>query len=213
MSEYRPTLWPPFSLRIQVEDLELIAVDDSHIYALSTPTAAEIYGPEIPDHAFVWLGGDRIESAKFRWANRVSMSPMQWSLDLVALKNGEIVGATDLRAKDFARMRSIETGSWVYYQHQGKGYGTLIRHAVATYGFDYLGADDLTTAWAKSNPASGRVSQKLGYEITGDGRIPEGLPCHTARLSRFAYRRGAQLRLPKVTVTGHTPELHALLVG
>ena len=201
MSDYRPALWPPFSLRIRVADLELIAVDDSHIQALSAVTYEDFYGPEKPDHAFLWLEGTPLESAKFRWANRVSMSPAEWSLDLVALRGDEIVGAIDLRTTNFAETRSVETGSFVFYQYQGHGIGTLMRHAVAVY-------TELTTAWAKTNPASGAVSHKLGYEITGETRGPSGMLCDAATLTPATYRRD-----PQVTITGHTEELQRLLVG
>lgn len=208
MSDYRPALWPPFSLHIRVADLELIAVDDSHIQALSAVTYEDFYGPEKPEHAFLWLEGSPVESAKFRWANRVSMSPVEWSLDLAALRADEIVGAIDLRTTNFAETRSVETGSFVFYRHQGHGIGTLMRHAVAVYAFDYLGATELTTAWAKTNPASGAVSRKLGYEITGETRGPGGMLCDAATLTPATYRRD-----PQVTVTGHTEELQRLLVG
>lgn len=206
--DFRPALWPPFSLRIQVEDLELIAVDDSHVQALSAVTAEDIYGADIPDHAFIWLKELPLNSLKYRWANRVSMSPAQWSLDLVALRDGVIVGTIDLRTTNFADTRTVETGSFVFYRYQGQGVGTLMRHAVAVYAFDYLGALEMTTAWAKNNPASEAVSRKLGYQITGETRDPGGFLCDAARLTRAAYRRD-----PQVSVTGHTVELQRLLIG
>jgi RimJ/RimL family protein N-acetyltransferase len=43
---------------------------------------------------------------------------------------------------DFARLRSVGTGSWVTRSEQGRGYGTEARLAVLELAFGHLGAEE-----------------------------------------------------------------------
>ena len=124
------TLWPPSTLQIRAGGLRIVAITDEHLPHVCTMTFADIYGDTIPDHAFTWLfTSTPVAAAQFRWANRANMSSKEWSLDLAAFNEhtGEFIGATDLRATNFAPTRCISTGSWVLHKHQGHGYGTTIR--------------------------------------------------------------------------------------
>ena len=211
-------IWPPFGLEITAshagEEISLRVMRDEDIAVLSDATPTDIFGSDIPEHAFGWLFDAANSPAQFRWSHRVQMSPAHWSLDLVVIKDGGVIGSVDMRANDFTTTKSIETGSWIYHCFQGRGIGTLVRHAIVELGFNHFGAERLTTAWARSNKASAAVSAKLGYHVTADITVESlGPDNHTApgvraELSRSNYHRPAELQCE---VRGLTPELRSLL--
>lgn len=211
-------IWPPFGLEITAADgsqeITLRAMRDEDIAMLADATPAAIFGPAIPEHAFGWLFDADNNPARFRWSNRAQMTPAHWSLDLVVVHQGEVIGSVDLRANDFAGNKAVETGSWIYYNLQGQGLGTLVRHAIAELGFNHFGAKRLTTAWANSNHASANVSKKLGYKKTADITVDSlGPDKHTApgvraELTCADYQPNDNLTF---TVAGVTPELKKLL--
>jgi RimJ/RimL family protein N-acetyltransferase len=52
-------------------------------------------------------------------------------------------------------------------EHQGRGLGTEMRAAVLLLAFDHLGATTARSAAWSDNPASLRLSEKLGYRPDG----------------------------------------------
>lgn len=211
-------MWPPFGLRITAsnsnDEITLRVMRDEDIAALADATPEDIFGPEIPEHAFGWLFDASNNPAQYRWSNRAQMTPEKWSLDLAVLVHGEVVGCVDMRTEDFSDNRTVETGSWIYHRLQGRGLGTLVRHAIAEIGFNHFGADRLTTAWANSNKASARVSAKVGYEKTSDITVDSlGADGHTApgvraELLHTNYQHPSSLSF---TVNGVASELKQLL--
>jgi hypothetical protein len=90
-------------------------------------------------------------------------------LDLAAVPvHPGLDGIQDMWANDFARVRSVGTGSWITRSEQGHGYGTQARAAVLELAFGQLGADEACTEYLEGNDASERVSRKMGY--TGNGQ-------------------------------------------
>lgn len=214
--------WPPFALTMTATDGErsiiLRVVRDDDLVELSDITEADIYGSEVPSYAFVWLNAPYPErvaaSFQFRWNNRAQLKPESWSLDFVArdANTGEVIGGMDIRATDFAKTRTVETGSWVFHKHQGSGYGSLMRHALIQLAFDVFGAARVETGWHEGNIASARVSEKLGYSVFPTDRtspVYDGSlqPVIGAALSPEAYRRSNVV----VTIDGVCPELGAML--
>lgn len=187
-------MWAPFRLSIHVGELTLRVLRDDDIAAIYGVSAAEIFGEPLPEYTFPWLR--QKPDPSFRWAHRAQMSPEEWSLDFGVHLGGEVIGSVDLRAKDFSENREVKTGSWIYHRLQGRGIGTQIRHAVAVFCFDYLGARRLRSEWEPGNEASQAVSRKLGYTIDGN----------TAVLYAEDYRPGSD-----VTVAGMSEELRELL--
>lgn len=208
-------MWPPFGLEVvaseerkqQCRELTVRVLRDEDLAVIHGVTPAEIYGYTIPEYAFGWLF--QPPSPCFRWSHRAQLSPEEWSLDCGVFVGGELVGVVDLRAQDFARTREVETGSWIYYRHQGKGLGTLVRHAVAVLCFDHLGASTLRSSWHVDNRASAAVSAKLGYVICEDDTHGDGSADHSQQLARL--RRADYIHGPTVTVRGLTPELREML--
>lgn len=212
-------MWPPFGLEVvareeseqRQREIRLRVLRDEDIAAIHGVTPAEIYGEVVPEYAFDWLF--QPPSPRFRWLHRAHLSPEDWSLDCGVFLDGELIGVVDLRAQDFAHSREVETGSWIYHRHQGKGLGTLVRHAVAVLCFDHLGAETLRSSWHVKNRASAAVSAKLGYTVCEaphsecECREGNGYAGHTGRLRRTDYMRG-----PSVIVRGVTSELREMAV-
>ena len=88
--------------------------------------------------------------------------------------------------------REVATGSWIGLRHQGRGIGTEMRAAVLSFAFDHLGAVRARSAAFVDNPASLRVSEKLGYRRDGTETLARrGRATEDVRLlvDRDAFRR------------------------
>jgi RimJ/RimL family protein N-acetyltransferase len=79
---------------------------------------------------------------------------------------GELVGAITLHPN--ARDDNAELGYWIGRPYWGRGYATEAAREVVRYGFERLGLHRIHAEHLGSNPASGRVMQKIGmsYEAT-----------------------------------------------
>jgi RimJ/RimL family protein N-acetyltransferase len=130
------------------------------------------------------------------WDTWASWTPHRWQCNFVVLAGGRVVGTQTMKAKDFALVREVGTGSWLGLRHQGQGIGTEMRAAVLHLAFAGLGAEyAVSTAYA-DNAASLGVSRKLGYE-------PKGVAVYVRRGQPAAERR---LRL-----TGAVWQAHATI--
>ena len=100
-------------------------------------------------------------------------------------------------------MRTVETGSWLGRPYQRQGIGTEMRAGVLALAFDGLGAEIATSGAVEGNPASRRVSEKLGYEPNGEALLaPRGTPVveQRYRLTRERWdpdRYPVQTRAPR----------------
>ena len=170
-------LWPLFGLVIQTPALRLRLPREEDLPALAG-AARDIAGP-----------GE------------------SWHLILAVFAGGEPVGVQNVWAGDFARCRSVGTGSWITRSRQGRGYGTEARAAVLQLAFGHLGALEAHTEYLDGNRASERVSRKLGYTPNGQhavyrddaGRVTEYRLC----LDRRAWEASA--RRDGITVNGLGP--------
>ena len=82
-----------------------------------------------------------------------------------------------LRGKRFAEERTVDTGSWLGREWQGRGLGTEMRAGVLQLAFEGLGARRATSGAIQGNPQSLGVSRKLGYTETGSHLVsPRGEP-------------------------------------
>ncbi len=59
-------------------------------------------------------------------------------------------------------------GYWLGIDFWGKGYATEAADAVLTHAFCLSMVDAVTTDFQKTNPASGRVLEKLGFRVIGE---------------------------------------------
>lgn len=208
--------WPLFGLRIRTPRLELRYPDDGLVAALADLAAGGIHDPTTMPFSVPWTrqraGVLQRESLKHHWARRAETSPERWSLPMVVLEGGVLVGVQDVHAAGFLVTRTVGTGSWVGRAHQGRGIGTEMRAAVLHLAFDGLGAELAQTGCWDDNGASEAVTRSLGYADDGWSYLDrEGV---RARMLRFRLERSAWRRRDDVVVEGLAPCLPLLgLVG
>lgn len=164
-------LWPLFGLRITTPRLELRLPTDDDLAELVEVSQRGIHDPsampfgvpwtDVPSPAFEW------GSLQHHWRGRVELSAASWDLDFAVLCDGELVGVQGIEARDFPRLRTAGTGSWLGRAHHGRGIGTEMRRAVVHFGFEALGALAITSSAFVDNPASQKVSLAVGYEPNG----------------------------------------------
>jgi RimJ/RimL family protein N-acetyltransferase len=141
-------------------------------------------------------------SYQFWMRTRASWTVDEWTLTLGVWADGQPAGFQDLVGRDFARLRTVRTGSWLGRAFQRRGIGTLMRQAVLALAFDHLGAEVAESEAFVDNPGSSGVSRAIGYEPNGVGRLaPRGVPRETRRfrLTREGWRARPR---PAVEVAG-----------
>jgi RimJ/RimL family protein N-acetyltransferase len=84
---------------------------------------------------------------------------------IVEKETGELCGAIALH---FAPMhRRAEVGYWISPERWNRGYCTEAARAVLQYGFETLNLNRIHSGHFGSNPASGRVLEKIGMTREG----------------------------------------------
>jgi len=166
--------FPLLGLRLTTPRLELRLPSPEDLGALADTAAEGVHAPDTMPFTVPWTDRPPAEVARgvvqHHWLTLAQWTPDDWELDLTVFHAGEVVGQQTLRARDFAVLRQVSSGSWLGMRHHGKGIGTEMRAAVLHLAFAGLGADEaLTSAFAGSH-ASHAVSRKLGYQDNGDGR-------------------------------------------
>jgi RimJ/RimL family protein N-acetyltransferase len=95
---------------------------------------------------------------------------------------GQLVGATGLTIEpEHAR---AEMGYWIGKPYWNRGYCTESAAALIRYGFEFLGLNRVFANWMTSNPASGRVMEKIG--MRREGRFAQHL-CKWGRFRDVEY--------------------------
>jgi RimJ/RimL family protein N-acetyltransferase len=166
-------LWPVFGLLIQTPRLRLRLPREDDLCELAR-AARIISGPGEPHLHLPWMyepspGMERQFLQRY-WRALAHWKPGSWHLPLAIYRGEQPIGTQDMWAADFARLRSVGTGSWITRSEQGHGYGTEARAAVLELAFGQLGAAEACTEYLDGNHASERVSRKLHY--TGNGQHP-----------------------------------------
>ena len=145
------------------------------------------------------------EFVAFHRAAREAWRPEAWNLILGVWALGEPAGVQDVRGPGFAATRVVDTGSWLGAAFQGQGYGTEMRFAALELVFGGLGAVAATSGAFEDNPASLRVSEKLGY-------LPDGEAFYEVRGERggssasvSSGRAGSRASVRPVEIEGLEP--------
>ncbi|BCT75410.1 N-acetyltransferase [Sinomonas cyclohexanicum] len=168
-------LWPIFGLSLMTPRLVLRPLRDEDIPRYVEAAASGIHGhgggrtpfgmpwDESPDLA--------PNTARWIWECRLRSRPEDWMIMFgIFAHDGALLGSQDVIARGFPTLRTVNTGSWLRRDAQGRGLGTEMRAAVLLWAFDHLGAEVATTsAWDWNAPSLG-VSRKLGYEPNGEAR-------------------------------------------
>ncbi|MET1085828.1 MAG: GNAT family protein [Arthrobacter sp.] len=199
-------VWPLFGLRLTTPRLELRPVRDEDIPAAVEAARSGIHEPGRNPFSTAWAEAPGHElgprMAQWHWRCRAECSPESWTLLLGVWHEGGFIGCQDVGAKDFARLKTVSTGSWLKQSAQGRGLGKEMRAAVVLYAFDWLGAEVAESEAALWNDASIGVSRSLGYELNGTTRKawgPEVQAVQHVRLTPETFKRPAW----ELNVEGH----------
>jgi RimJ/RimL family protein N-acetyltransferase len=201
--------WPLAELRLLTPRLELRLATDCDLDELADLAAAGVHDPEVQPFGVPWTDVSPDERARgtvlYHWSQRGAWKPEHWSLDLVVVRNGAVVGMQAMGATDFAVLREVSTGSWLGQAHQGQGIGTEMRAALLHLAFAGLAAQYATSGAFTDNPASLGVSRKLGYADDGIQRqVSRGQPATMQRLRLDRDTWMSTHSLP-VTIVGLQP--------
>ncbi|MDO4761851.1 MAG: GNAT family protein [Corynebacterium sp.] len=176
--------------------------------------ATDVYGPKIPFYASTTILMEPKELLKKHWKLRAELSADNWGLSFIVrdLHSKQVCGTALIRAHNFATTKTVHTATSLRATHHNQGIGTAIRRSFAELAFTHLHAETMATAWFVGNHAAKRLSQKLGYHITGTGHAYAGIhrdayPTEEAQLSKADYRPGNC----QITISGITTELTSML--
>jgi RimJ/RimL family protein N-acetyltransferase len=199
-------LWPLYSLRLTTGELVLRYPTEAELPAFADIVAAGLHPPDEMPIGLAWtdVPAARRNVDSYQWwvGSRGRWSPVSWVLTLGVWEDGRPVGFQDLRADEFPVHRTVNTGSWLGLEFQGRGIGRLMRQAILALAFDHLGAEVAETEAFLDNPASNRVSLAVGYEPNGFGRLaPRGVARETQRFRLTLDGWRARPR-PEVSVEG-----------
>jgi RimJ/RimL family protein N-acetyltransferase len=200
--------WPLARLRLTVEPpvgpLELRLPDAADLVALAALAEAGVHDPQTQPFGFPWTDAApavrALSTMQYHWASWGAWSPQRWELNLVAVRDGVVVGTQGISGQDFAVLRQVGTGSWIGKPYHGQGIGTAMRAAVLALAFDGLGAEHAMSAAFTDNAASLGVSHKLGYADDGlkrQLRRGEAAEMRRLRLDRESWlaHRTAEVRI------------------
>jgi RimJ/RimL family protein N-acetyltransferase len=210
-------VWPLFGLVLRTPRLELRLPSLDQLAALGELAGRGVHDPALMPFTVPWTDLPPDERARsvlqWAWKQWGALTPQRWSLPLVVLAGGEVVGTQEVSAVDFAVLREVETGSWLGRAHHGRGIGTEMRAAVLHLAFEGLGAVSARSAAAEDNPASRAVSRKLGYAADGIELVAVRDRCSTHVRLRIDRAAWAAHRTVPVEVEGLTPCLPLLGLG
>jgi len=201
--------WPQYGLRLRTPRLELRLPGLDDLAQLADLAAAGVHDPAVMPFVVPWTDGTPAERARstlqWHWKLLSSWTPEKWSLPLVAVADGQVVGTQEMGGRDFAVARQVETGSWLGLAHHGKGYGTEMRAAILALAFEGLEAWFAATEAFAHNEASWRVSAKLGYTDNGTERhVVRGEPV-VGRRMLLTRENWAAARTIDTEITGLEP--------
>lgn len=205
--------WPLWGLELRTPRLTLRPDDDAGLAELTAEALRGVHPPEEMPFLAPWTDAEPADlvrnTMKFHWSARAASQPDHWTVNFLVRYEGKVIGNQGMEAKDFAVVRSVETGSWIGRRFQGQGLGTEMRAAVLMFAFDHLGATAARSGAFADNKASHRVSRKLGYAEDGTQVYARrGKPATNVRL---VVRPDTFLRPDwKLEVTGPEP-VRALL--
>ncbi|UED88343.1 GNAT family N-acetyltransferase [Streptomyces profundus] len=201
--------WPLLGLRLDTPRLRLRLPGPEELAELADLAAAGLHDPELMPFSVPWSDLPPAERARsvvqHHWRRLGNWTPDNWQLNLTVFEDGRAVGRQSLWARDFRSLREVATASWVGRAHQGRGIGTEMRAAVLTLAFDGLGAGDAVSGAFQDNPASHRVSTKLGYVADGvERQLVRGRPAVMRRV-RLTADRWRTVEHHRATLTGLAP--------
>lgn len=203
-------IWPPYGVVISEGDLELRVARETDAPDLVTLVRSGIHPPDRMPFTAAWTWQPEAdlpgEYLRFLARTTAATTKERWSLPFAVRVAGQLAGVQELGAENFPVTRSAGTGSWLGSAFQGRGIGTRMRRAVASFAFDTLGATELTSGAFTDNPASLAVSRKLGYRPNGRFRVARRTSASggeaPAELQRLVLSPADLVRGAPIEVTG-----------
>ncbi|WP_246195878.1 GNAT family N-acetyltransferase [Halopolyspora algeriensis] len=213
-----PEPWPLRHLVLRTPGLQLRPDDDAGLLELADEAHRGVHPPETMPFGFPWTDAPSEElgrnTLQHHWKLRAEFMPESWVLNFLVRLDGRVIGTQGLVAKDFAVTRQVHTGSWIGRRYQGQGYGTEMRAAALAFAFDHLEAEQARSDAFTDNPASQRVSRKLGYVADGTQRRQRrGQAADITRLLLTRERFDAHRPRWKPEVEGFEQCRHMLVGG
>ena len=199
-------MWPLFDLRVRIEDLELRLPTDDDLVELIALAKAGVHPRDEMPFAVPWTDPPSPQfernATQYYWSLRGSWQPTNWELPFAVVRAEQILGIQGLSARDYAILRTVNTGSWLGQAFQRQGIGRLMRQAVLGFAFDHLGAEVASSGAFLDNVASSRVSEAIGYEPNVIDRVaPRGVArdMQRYRITREQWRARPR---PEIQVEG-----------
>lgn len=166
-----PDPWPLRNLLLRTPRLALAPDDDGGLRELAALALRGVHPPAEMPFLVPWtdLPPDEMMrgTLQYHWGERSRLAPTDWRVNFLVRHQGRVIGAQSVSGKEFAITREVSTGSWLGAAFQRQGFGTEMRAAVLLLAFDHLGAVTARSGAFTDNPASLRVSERLGYHTDG----------------------------------------------
>ncbi|WP_031074852.1 GNAT family N-acetyltransferase [Streptomyces sp. NRRL WC-3742] len=163
--------WPLYDLSVRTSRIELRHPTPEDLDRLADQAADGVHAPGFMPFFSQWTDGDR-ETVTRRvlqrhWKAMAEWTPQDWTLYLVVVHDGEVVGSQSIGAIDFGTTREVLLTSWLGLRHQGTGLGGHARAASLELAFTGLGADHALSVVRQGNDASQAVCRKFGFVHDG----------------------------------------------
>ena len=178
MDDELADLYAPFGLRVSAGSLSLRLFRDADLPEYSELISSKLFDDETARHVFDWWtknADERLRTAQqFLWAARAGLGPESWTLTMGVFEGDRLIGSQDVGAKDFAKRRVVDSGSYLRLDAQGRGIGTLMRQMMLVLAFDHLGAVRAESGAIMGNHRSLAVSRHCGYQLDGTEVVLNG---------------------------------------
>lgn len=201
--------WPLFDIRIISPRLVLRLPIDDDIPGLINVAKRGIHDPEFMPFQSPWSDRPSPEfernTFQWHWRGRAEWTPENWRLGLGVFIDDQPIGAQDVAGKDFSKLKTVVSGSWLGREFQGKGLGKEMRAAMLHFAFEGLGAEAAESEAWENNSASIGVSTSLGYERNGVTRRPDprGGPGYVTGIRfRLTRERWESIKQSEVKIEG-----------
>jgi len=159
---------PLWDIRVRTPRLELRLPTEDELAELFRVAEAGIHPTAEMPFSVPWTDDLSLEAfLAFHHGAWEEWRPEKWTLNLSTFLDDKPIGSQGIGAEEFGSRREVETGSWLGMPFQGKGLGTEQRAAVLELAFSGLGAEVAVSGSFVHNVKSQRVSEKLGYRLTG----------------------------------------------
>jgi RimJ/RimL family protein N-acetyltransferase len=163
--------WPLFDLVIRTPRLEIRLAREEEFVDLVRLVDAGIHDPAVMPFSNPWTDAPTAErnrmSYQHWWRQRAEWSPDNWSFDGTVYSDGQVIGVQGIMAKQFGKLRTVSTGSWLGRAHQGEGYGKEMRAGILQLAFVGLGAQMAYSGAFFDNEPSLATSRSIGYVENG----------------------------------------------